>query len=172
MKLISWNCRGLGNASAVRGLLDLQKRESPDILFLSGTKMDRRRIERFRWNLQMPNFVVKHCMGYSGGLALLWKRDVDVTIKSISKYHIDALVKEEDGCVWRLTGIYGEPKAEGKEKTWRILRTLNNLYKNCGCVWETLMKFFLGMRKMGGSLGLNHVWSPSEALWNIVDLRI
>jgi hypothetical protein len=28
MKIISWNYRGLGNASAVRGLLDLQKRES------------------------------------------------------------------------------------------------------------------------------------------------
>jgi hypothetical protein len=56
-------------------------------------------------------------MGYSEGLALFWKRDVNVTIKSISKYHIDALVKEEDGCVWRLTGIYGEPKSEGKENT-------------------------------------------------------
>ena len=29
------NCRGLGNQPAVHGLLDLQKAEEPDILFLS-----------------------------------------------------------------------------------------------------------------------------------------
>src|SRR5438128_1628112 len=102
MRITTWNCRGLGNASAVRGLLDLQKHESPDIIFLSETKMDWRRIERFCWILQMPNVMVKDCAGCSGGLALFWKRDVDVTLKSISKYHIDVLVKEEDGRVWRL----------------------------------------------------------------------
>jgi exonuclease III len=141
----------LGNASAVRGLLDLQKRESPDILFLSETKMDWRRIERFRWSLQMPNVVVKDCMGYSGGLALFWKRDVDITIKSISKYHIDALVKEEDGWVWRLTGIYGEPKAEGKGKTWRILRTLNNLYKKPWLCLGDFNEILFGHEKEGAA---------------------
>ena len=66
MKIIAWNCRGLENTSAVRGLLDLQKLESPDILFLSETKMDWKRIERFRWILKMPNLVVKDCNGLSG----------------------------------------------------------------------------------------------------------
>jgi hypothetical protein len=34
------------------------------------------------------------------------------------------------------------------------------------------MKFFLGMRRKGGSLGLHHAWSDSEALWRIVALKI
>lgn len=35
MKIISWNCRGLGIPSAIRSLLELQRAEDPDALFLS-----------------------------------------------------------------------------------------------------------------------------------------
>ena len=39
MKIISWNCRGLGNGPAVQGLLDMGRLEDPDILFLAKTKL-------------------------------------------------------------------------------------------------------------------------------------
>ncbi|MCI72567.1 RNA-directed DNA polymerase (Reverse transcriptase), partial [Trifolium medium] len=39
MKLISWNCRGLGNPTAVRALKKLIKDQSPDIVFLMETKL-------------------------------------------------------------------------------------------------------------------------------------
>jgi hypothetical protein len=44
----------------------------------------------------------------------------------MSKYHIDTEITEPDGFVWRFTGIYGEPKTEDREKTWKLLRTLKN----------------------------------------------
>ncbi|KAJ1296995.1 hypothetical protein BS78_01G344600 [Paspalum vaginatum] len=138
MRITAWNCRGLGNASAVRRLLDIQKHESPDILFLSETKMEWERIERFRWTLQMPNVVVKDCVGCSGGLVL------------ISKYHIDVVVKEEDGREWRLTGIYGEPRAEEKEKTWRLMRVLNNLYKKPWLCLGDFNEILFASEKEGG----------------------
>ena len=95
MRLISWNYRGLGNGPAVRGLLDVQKRDAPDILFLSETKHDRKWMEWLRWKLEMPNMVAKSSNGTSGGLALFWRRDIDVTVKSMSKYHIDVVIKED-----------------------------------------------------------------------------
>jgi len=68
MKIVAWNCRGLGNRPTVRGLLDCQKTVGADILFLSETKLDKRRMERFRWMLGLSNMVVKDCVGKGGAL--------------------------------------------------------------------------------------------------------
>jgi exonuclease III len=37
MKLLSWNCRGLGKPAAVRALRKLTKAHHPDIVFLIET---------------------------------------------------------------------------------------------------------------------------------------
>ena len=69
---------------------------------------DTRWMEWFRWKLNMKNMVVKNSVRASGGLALFWKKEVDLKVLSLSKYHIDAIIKEADGCCWRFTGFYGE----------------------------------------------------------------
>jgi exonuclease III len=55
MKLVAWNCRGLGSRLVVCSLLELQKKENADILFLSEMKLDKRRIEKFWWMLGLTN---------------------------------------------------------------------------------------------------------------------
>ena len=114
MRLAVWNSRGLGNGPAIQGLLDLQKREDPDVIFLCETKMKEGRINWLRWKLGMPNMVVKDCEGLSGGLALFWKNSVNLKAGLKLKYHIDVEITEEDGFIWRFTGIYGEPKSDAK----------------------------------------------------------
>ena len=125
MKIIVWNCRGLGNGPAIRGLLNLQKEEDPDILFLSETKMDERGIERLRWKLGLTNMVAKDCKGKSGGLAIFWKKEINLQLRGVSQFYIDADVVEPDGFIWRFTGFYGEPKTNQKELSWKALRALN-----------------------------------------------
>ena len=124
MKLVSQNCRGLGNQPAVRGLLELQKAEEPDILFLCETKMIEKEMDWFRWKLGMPHMTVVDSKGRSGGLALFWRKGVDVQLRRKGRYHIDVDVVEDNGSRWRFTGIYGESKSGEKENTWRLLRTL------------------------------------------------
>jgi hypothetical protein len=63
--------------------LDVQKREAPDVLFLSETKHDTKWMEWWRWKLEMPNMVARDSEGASGGLALLWRNGIDLTVKSL-----------------------------------------------------------------------------------------
>lgn len=111
--------------AAVRGLLNVQKEEDPDILFLSETKMDRATIQGFRWKLGLTNMTSKDCDGKSGGLAIFWQSGIDLHVRHISRMYIDAEVKEADGFVWRLTGFYGESATEKVVLSWKALRTLN-----------------------------------------------
>jgi exonuclease III len=84
MMVITWNYRGLGNGPAVCGLLNIQKEEDPDILFLSETKMDLNKIEGLRWWLGLTNLVVKDCRGKSGGLAVFWRKGVNFHLRAVS----------------------------------------------------------------------------------------
>jgi exonuclease III len=99
----------------------------PGILFLCETKLNQQRMEWLRWKLGLTHMVVKDCVGQgSGGLAMFWRDGVNLKARLKSKYHIDAEITEEDGSKWRFTGIYGEPKLEGREATWCLLRTIRH----------------------------------------------
>src|SRR4051812_42857403 len=108
MKIIRWNCRGLGNGPVVRSLLEMGRVEEPDILFLCETRLEERELDRFRWMLGLSHMTAWKAVGRSRGVAMFWKKEVDVTLRSFGRRHIDVDVKGEDGLVWRLTGVYGE----------------------------------------------------------------
>src|SRR6266540_1975639 len=129
MKIGGWNCRGLGNRPAVHGLLELQKKEDRDILFLSETKLDKKGIERLKYKIGMPHVVFKESDGKSGGLAMFWKREVNLRLRWLGRMHIDVDIVEDDGFKWRLTRIYGEPRVEKREVTWKLLCMLQHQAK-------------------------------------------
>jgi hypothetical protein len=99
----------------MNGLLNIQKKEEPDVLFVCETKLVEAKVEWLRWNLNMPNMTVKDRQ--SGGLAMFWKNGINVRLIGFkSEYHLDTEITKEDVFVWRFMGIYGEPKTDEKEK--------------------------------------------------------
>lgn len=66
---------------------------------------------------------------------MFWRGGVDVTIREKLKNHIDMEIKENNGRVWRFTGIYGEPCAESKHETWSLMHCLFQQYENNPLPW-------------------------------------
>ena len=126
MKIPAMNCQGLGNTPTVRALSDVRRRCDPEVIFLSETHLDRYPADCLRQKLRMDFQIVNPSSTRSGGVLMFWKKEVVIQqIFSAPKY-IDVRVLEGPDKIWRLTGIYGEPRWEDKYKTWDKLRELKD----------------------------------------------
>ena len=124
MKLLSWNCQGLGNPWTVRNLHKLVKDKAPTVCFLMETRLDR---ERFDWHcreLPYKNKLIIKKPDTGGGIALIWKPEVNLDVINFTENHVLAKVVEADGFEWYLTGFYGWPEASQKHKSWALLKHL------------------------------------------------
>ncbi|KAL0288473.1 UNVERIFIED_CONTAM: hypothetical protein Scaly_2729500 [Sesamum calycinum] len=64
--------------------------------------------------------------GKSGGLVLLWNKEIYVDLASFSSSHINARVRlSEESEPWRLTDFYGAPDANNHGESWTLLRRLS-----------------------------------------------
>ncbi|CAM9001934.1 unnamed protein product [Rhodiola kirilowii] len=125
MIVLSWNCRGMGNARTVRALKDAIDSHHPQVVCLLETKMRHGKWEWLRVKLGYSNCFVVDPRGTAGGLAMLWKGELCLTIKNFSSHHIDAIVETEFQS--RLTLFYGHPMVSRRKESWDLIRVLHSL---------------------------------------------
>jgi hypothetical protein len=127
MRIVGLNCQGLENDPKVSALLDIQRRYSPEVLFLSETHLDSYPVECLRRRSKMDFEIVNPTTTRSGvGVFLFWKREVKIEqIYSHPKY-IDVHVVESPSKIWRFTGIYEKPRWEDKYMSWDRIREFKN----------------------------------------------
>ncbi|TXG57285.1 hypothetical protein EZV62_018598 [Acer yangbiense] len=109
--------------------------------------------DKIKTQLGYSGGVQVNSKGKSGGLALLWKDDWDVTVLSMSLGHIDARVRMEDGYLWRFSGFYGNPNPSFRRVSWDLLRRLqavDTLPWVCGGDFNELLNLD---EKLGGGGG-------------------
>ncbi|CAM8877709.1 unnamed protein product [Rhodiola kirilowii] len=123
MITLCWNCRGLGRLRSVQSLTEMVRSHKPCLVALIETKMDQRRLEGIRRKLGFAGGFAVDRVGLAGGLAIWWKADVILSVRSYSRHHIDCMVGE--GEVFRLTVFYGNPISSRRAKSWDLLRTLS-----------------------------------------------
>lgn len=95
--------------------------------------------------------------GRRGGLALLWKKEWDVTVVSFSLNHIDVIISFQGGSEWRFTGIYGYPEDENKAKTCVLLNSLANVNRLpwlCGGDFNLML--WSSEKQGGGDFNFEH----------------
>ena len=129
MSIMSWNCRGLGNPWAVQALKRPIKREDPSLVFLMETKLEVDEMKGVQHEIGLVQGIAVSSIGRSGGLALLWKSNMKVSVKFINRWYIDALIDSgsEIG-IWRLTGFYGNPEAHKRVESWAALTRLGQRF--------------------------------------------
>jgi hypothetical protein len=69
--------------------------------------------------------IVNPSGGRSGGVMLLWKKEVTVQQLFSAPKYIDVKIIGTNGVQWRLTRMYGKPRWQDKYMTWDKIRELN-----------------------------------------------
>jgi exonuclease III len=137
MKILSWNCQGLGNPQ-VRAFQKLITTNHPDILFLMETKLagiPNKLKDKFAASYSYFNVdcSTKGTKGKSGGLMLLWNNCTClVNIMDMDFNYIDFLVTNiSNSTQWRTTGVYGYLNHHKKHLTCDLIKTfLSNSFNN------------------------------------------
>ncbi|GKB67680.1 reverse transcriptase [Tanacetum coccineum] len=94
----------LGNPWTVRHLRTLVNDSCSTIMFLMEAHMHDSEVTGLKFSFPQYNLLVVNPVGRAGGLLLFWKKDCDLSVASFTKNHIDFVVKEENGTVWREIG--------------------------------------------------------------------
>ena len=91
--------------------------------------------------------------GKGGGLAMFWRKEINLEIKSYSKHHIDVVIIEEaSGFKWRITGFYGHPETYRRKESWSFLNTLNQQYHLPWLCLGDFNEILPREEKLGGAL--------------------
>ncbi|XVF56457.1 hypothetical protein PTKIN_Ptkin06aG0122200 [Pterospermum kingtungense] len=70
-------------------------REDPEVVFLSETILTASKLDKVHRRCNFHGVVCVDAIGRSGGLAPMWKEEIQVHLKSFSKYHIDTEVTNQ-----------------------------------------------------------------------------
>ena len=80
-------------------------------------------------SIGFTNGLVIPSHGRSGGLALLWRKEINVDVQSFSDRHIDAIVTEDRGFKWRITGFYGNLEVHRRKEPWDLSKVLSKKFQ-------------------------------------------
>ncbi|KAG6664002.1 hypothetical protein CIPAW_02G061300 [Carya illinoinensis] len=109
----------------VHDLHQMVQNKLPHFVFLIETKFRRNKIEKIKKQLQLDNSFVIDCKGIRGGLAFLWRDDVEAEVMSYTNNHISLLIKggyeRKD---WIFTSFYGNLITVKRRESWKLLKAL------------------------------------------------
>lgn len=98
MKILAWNCRGIGGNSTVSQLKESIRFHNPDIIFLSETKQSIEIMQKDGKQLKCEDrWLVKESIGRKRGMFVTWDQRIEVRQILIHEFCIEMKVRNEDG---------------------------------------------------------------------------
>jgi ribonuclease HI/exonuclease III len=176
MKLTSWNCRGLGNASKAEAVMDLQKIEPSDILMLQETKIEDRillDISKSKWKKKAG--IAVSSRGSSGGLATLWTEDTFSLNKTHETQHwiFTELTHFASKLTISLFNLYVPVIYSEKRECWASLSAFLEQHNPSNIILAGDLNIVLKPKeKRGGSISRDPMLTFVEELqhhWDLLD---
>lgn len=108
-------------------------------------------MDKCKYMLDFINYLAVDCDGRRGVIALLWKNNINLSVLSQFKFHIDALIKDDDISKkeWYLTGVYGHPDTTCRYETWDLNQSLCRIEENACWVFGDFNQIFGQNEKWG-----------------------
>ena len=151
IRALGWNCRGLGTPRSVNALCEIVRRWDPNFVFLSETKLKKKAMESAKRKVGFVYGLVVPKLDKSGGMALLWKENINLEIMGYVGNFINAIVTEADsGLKWRIIGFYGQPEAHKRKESWDQLKALNRKFQLPWICFGDFNEILSMNEKMGG----------------------
>lgn len=113
----------MGNPQTVRRLVELNRHKAPYIIFMQDAD-DFVLKETEELNFDSHFFVTPHRQG-AGGLALLWRSDINLQVLSSDHNHIDTLISFKN-VTFHSTFVYGAPEIPNRQAVWQLLTNLQS----------------------------------------------
>uniref|UniRef100_A0A2N9FSP0 CCHC-type domain-containing protein n=1 Tax=Fagus sylvatica TaxID=28930 RepID=A0A2N9FSP0_FAGSY len=167
MRLLSWNCRGVGRPPTVRAIKALARKEGPDVLFVSETKLKFPKVERLRLSMGFAESFYVDSFGKAGGLALFWKLGVELEVVFSNKNCIAALVySDPPDNPWLMIGVHGPPYLAMRRKFWRLMEEIIDSFSRLWMLIGDINSIVTSSEKRGG---ISNVGGSSKYFTNFVD---
>ena len=124
MKVLSWNCRGLGSRTKEDSMLYIIYLHQPDILLVQETKMEENvflHVSQKFWKKGGKAAISSR--GASGGIGTLWddKKFEAVDIKYSSCWILTLLRQKDTNILVRIFNIYAPNSYAEKKVCWSLL---------------------------------------------------
>ncbi|KAL4298005.1 hypothetical protein GQ457_12G013580 [Hibiscus cannabinus] len=149
MKILSWNCRGLGSPATVQSLGSFIAQHDPNLVFLCETRLKQSSSSRIQHALNMNGcFVVDYGNGCTG-LMILWNRKINVSLLSYSSIHIDVNVASDSGS-FHFSGLHGHCVDKNKHLTWSTIDRLRSSSTLPWLVGGDINEILCHSEKVGG----------------------
>lgn len=121
MKLLHWNCQGLGSTLTVHHLKDIRRTHNTDIMLLVETKNVDKYVNSVIKDLGYTHSFVVSARGSSGGLAMMWNDEVKIHFLGTPSLNKSDMYVEDGSNIFCLSYIYGHPELKSRKFLWEHL---------------------------------------------------
>ncbi|XP_071905925.1 uncharacterized protein [Coffea arabica] len=153
MRALVWNCRGAGSPLTIPQLKELVQVHSPSLIFLSETKKKKSFINCVKQWVKFDELFVVDPVGIAGGLAVIWKKDIQVKSILFTSFTIELLIGDHrGGRDWWCVCVYASTDDKIREQQWRVLERRTQVWGECWALMGDLNDITSNGEKWGGRI--------------------